>query len=182
MDSDINGGRYAQHITARNGLGDLAWSVNPWYNEKMENYPTWVYGDPDLTDYPGYATDSDAIEAYGHFTQLVCVEYTHIGCTRTARNSLPDSNGALVLMGTVDYVACNPYPTGMCKFRVTSKRSRRGACAALGNGLLRTDPSDFSKNVMEVSETDLSEGDLPSSRQRNFRMQSYTDRHTTMER
>lgn len=71
-----------------------------WYNGELDLYPSSAYGqaNPDFTNF----------EAWGHYSQIVWVGSTQVGCAAQycAPGSMNPSMGAW-------YSVCNYYPAGM---------------------------------------------------------------------
>jgi len=82
--------------------GDPGYSVDMWYNDEMENWPESAYG-ANIADWPapGFYNGN-----YGHFTQVVWVASTEVGCAKTVCNI--NQPGVYVPV----YIACNFYPAG----------------------------------------------------------------------
>ncbi|CAK7241775.1 MAG: hypothetical protein STHCBS139747_003246 [Sporothrix thermara] len=80
--TSIGGGGYGQNIAYSGSSANLAnanpatyvniATTNQWYNSELSFYPTSNYGSA--------TTDTSAFGSWGHFSQLVWVASTQIGC------------------------------------------------------------------------------------------------------
>ncbi|KAF1810068.1 PR-1-like protein, partial [Eremomyces bilateralis CBS 781.70] len=75
-DVEMDGGGYGQNIAAGAEETNItAILTEIFYNHEMMNFEKW-YG----WETPGDINDHDAFIGWGHFTQIVWADTTHVGC------------------------------------------------------------------------------------------------------
>jgi hypothetical protein len=102
--SNVDGGGYGQNIAAGAGINDIAFVITEqFYNGEVNNFVD--YGQPVPADF------NAAFPTYGHFTQVVWVGSTSVGCASVdcSASGLQDTGTGVAPI----FHVCNYYPAGM---------------------------------------------------------------------